>query len=131
MPAGNGLLRSLSKSVTSPVETAVTGKIPSWVVGTLYRNGPGRYEYGQKEYKHLFDGHSCVHKFKIEDGKCWYSNKLLETKSYTKAVTENRLYPVFGTQDICSNLFGRIKAFFANPDTSDNTNVNVMPYGKL
>ena len=53
MPAGNPLLRSLNKSVQEPVETIVSGQIPDWVRGTLYRNGPGRYEYGDKEYSNL------------------------------------------------------------------------------
>jgi carotenoid cleavage dioxygenase-like enzyme len=34
-------------------ETKVTGEIPTWLNGTLFRNGPGRYEYGDKKYNHL------------------------------------------------------------------------------
>ena len=45
MPAGNELLRSLFKSFDTPTECIVTGNIPEWLNGTLYRNGPGRYEY--------------------------------------------------------------------------------------
>jgi len=74
-----------------------------------------------------------VHKFMISDGKVTFSNKLLETASYMSSVKENRLYPQFGTSDVCSNIFGRIKTFF-NADgigISDNTNVNVVPYGKI
>ena len=44
------------------------------------------------QIEHLFDGHACLHKFKIENGKVTYSNKFLETKSFTKSLAENRLY---------------------------------------
>lgn len=129
----NELVRSLVKDNPEPVEAKVNGDIPEWVNGTLFRNGPGRFEYGDKHLVHLFDGHSCVQKFTISNGKVSFSNKFLDTKSYTKTKEENRLYPAFGTSDLCSNMFGRLKTFFNShgSDTSDNVNVNVVPYGKL
>lgn len=129
MPAGFSLLRSLTKNEQEPVEAVVEGKIPEWLEGTLYRNGPGRYEYGDKSYEHLFDGHACIHKFKIQNGKIFYSNRFLETRSFNKTLNEKRLYPVFGTPDVCSNIFERCKGFFKFPETFDNVNVNVVPFG--
>lgn len=123
------LIRSLKKTTQEPVEAVVTGYIPRWVEGTLYRNGAGRYEYGEKCYEHLFDGHACIHKFKIKDGKVIYSNKMLETNSFKKTLAENRLYPVFGTPDLCSNIFGRLKTVYKFDSTMDNVNVNVLPFG--
>jgi beta,beta-carotene 9',10'-dioxygenase len=135
MPAGNELCRSIEQPEQGPVEAKCTiGKIPQWVNGTLYRNGPGRYEYkNNREYDHLFDGHACVHKYKIENGSVKYSTKLLDTNSYKAAVEENRLYAVFGTPDLCSTAFGRLKTLFTHEkgSTTDNTNVNVCPYGKV
>jgi beta,beta-carotene 9',10'-dioxygenase len=132
MPTELDLLRSLTKRAQEPVEATLHGaELPHWLSGTLYRNGPGRYEYTDKAHKHLFDGHSCVHKFKIESGKVTYSNKFLETKSYTQAAHENRLFPVFGTADLCSTIFGRLKTFFELPDTFDNVNVSILPFGEF
>jgi carotenoid cleavage dioxygenase-like enzyme len=128
---GYGLLRTLTKTEQEPVETTIRGEIPEWVNGTLFRNGPGRFDYGDKSLKHLFDGHSCIHKFKVENGKVFYSNKFQETKSFTKTLNEDKLYPTFGTEDVCSTLYGRIKSFFYQPETMDNTNVNIMPFGKF
>ena len=93
----------------------------------ILRNGPGKYEFDEKKYNHLFDGHSCVHKFEIKDGKVFYFNKLLETDSFKKTSTENRLYPQFGTSDLCSTLFSRVKSLFY-PHGMDNTNVNIVPF---
>lgn len=131
MPAGFSLLRSLTTSKQEPIEASVDGELPTWLEGTLYRNGPGRFEYGDKTYEHLFDGHACIHKFKIEQGRVVYSNKFLETESYKKTLNEKRLYPVFGTVDVCSNLFERCKGLFKFADTFDNVNVNIVPFGKL
>jgi hypothetical protein len=74
-----------------------------------------------------------VHKFMIKDGKVTFMNKLLNTASYMNSVKDNRLYPQFGTSDVCSNIFGRIKTFFSADGSgiSDNTNVNVVPYGTI
>jgi carotenoid cleavage dioxygenase-like enzyme len=130
MPVDLDLLRSLTQSAQEPVEATIRGQFPKWLSGTLYRNGPGRYEYTDKSHKHLFDGHSCLHKFEIKNGKCVYSNRFLETKSYTKAATENHLYPVFGTADVCSGIFARLKTFFELPDTFDNANVSILPFGE-
>ena len=30
------------------------GEIPKWINGTLYRNGPGKFNIGDKEYKFEF-----------------------------------------------------------------------------
>lgn len=130
MPAGCDILRSLTKNEQEPVDAIISGSIPRWLNGTLYRNGPGRYEYGDKSYAHLFDGHACVQKFKIDDGQVIYSNKFLSTESYKRTLAEQRLYAVFGTADVCSDIFGRFKTFFKFPETFDNVNVNVAPFGK-
>lgn len=129
MPAGHELLRSLTKHEQEPIEAPIEGSIPSWIEGTLYRNGPGRFEYGDKNYEHLFDGHACIHKFKISNGRVVYSNRFLETQSFKKTLAEKRLYPVFGTIDVCSNVFERCKSFFKFPETFDNVNVNIVPFG--
>ena len=123
------LLRSLEKSSQEPVETKVAGVLPTWLSGSLFKNGTGRYEYSNKNYKHLFDGHACIHKFSIAGGKVVYSNKMLGTKSYTRSLAKNRLYPVFGTSDLSSNVFGRLRTVFNFDSTMDNVNVNVVPYG--
>lgn len=118
----------MKESIAKPVEAVVKGKIPEWISGSLYRNGPGKYELGEKSYFHLFDGLACVHKYAIKDGRVTYYNKLLDTHIFKRAIAENRLYPVFGTADVCSNVFGRLKSMYVRSDLLDNVNVNVVPY---
>ena len=120
--------RSISKSCEVPVNIKVTGKIPEWVNGTLYKNGPGRFEFGDLSYEHLFDGQACIQKFKIINGVVEYSNKLLETQSYCKTLKEKRLFPLFSQPDLETSLFGRLKTLFAPPETMDNVNINIVPF---
>ncbi|KAL3473444.1 carotenoid oxygenase [Aspergillus californicus] len=54
----------------SPIELTVTGSIPSYAAGTLYRTGPGRYQVGTElgntfAVSHWFDGFSQTHRFQI------------------------------------------------------------------
>ncbi|KAL3485618.1 carotenoid oxygenase [Aspergillus germanicus] len=54
----------------TPVELAVTGHIPSYAAGVLYRTGPGRYkvdtEHGNTfQVQHWFDGFSQTHRFRL------------------------------------------------------------------
>lgn len=123
------LLRSLEKSVRDPVRIKLTkGEVPKWLNGVMYRNGPGRYVFGDIHYNHLFDGQACVHKFKIANGEVYYSNRLLDTQSYTKTVEQKKLFPNFGTVDSERNIFKRFASLSNPPETNDNVNVSVFPY---
>ena len=81
------LLRSLNMDSEKEVETEVSGEMPEWLVGTLIRNGPGKFEFGDKAVNHLLDGLACVHKFKITKGKVVFSNKFIETQSFVQSLT--------------------------------------------
>ena len=47
----------------------VSGKIPSWLSGTLIRNGPAMFEVGIQKFNHWFDGLAMLHKFSFREGK--------------------------------------------------------------
>ena len=72
---------------------------------------------------------ACVHKFTISNGRVTYFNRFLDTVFAKRCMEDKRLYPVFGTSDVCSNIFGRFKTLFTPNETLDNTNVTVFPYG--
>lgn len=46
------------------------GNIPSWLQGTLLRNGPGIFSVGDTSYNHWFDGLAIMHSFAFKDGWC-------------------------------------------------------------
>ncbi|KAL4885568.1 carotenoid oxygenase [Aspergillus karnatakaensis] len=54
----------------TPVELTVTGSIPTYAAGTLYRTGPGRYKVDTVngdtfKVGHWFDGFSQAHRFQL------------------------------------------------------------------
>lgn len=113
------ILRSLQKSQVNPVEATVTGNIPKWVNGSLFRNGPGQFEFNNKFYSHLFDGAAVVNKFEINDGKVYFSNRHIDSVFYKKATSQKELVGQFGTVSEGTNIFGRLKDFFNMPATTD------------
>lgn len=54
-------LRTCEKEVISPLQGITTGIIPSWLNGSLYRNGPGKQYYGRQTVNHLFDASGLLH----------------------------------------------------------------------
>jgi len=125
-------VRSADKEYTTPVKGVVQGEIPSWIRGSLYRNGPGLFEVGPDEYNHWFDGLAIVHKFEIQNGEASYRSQFLRSETYTKNETAQRIVvSEFGTvafPDPCKNIFWRYFSLFF-PEPTDNTSVNVVPLG--
>ncbi len=116
-------VQTLDSEVTDrhlPVE----GNIPRWVDGTLLRTGPAKFEVGDRSLRHWFDGFAMLHRFAITNGSVRYSNKYLETSSYTHATDHNELaYGEFAT-DPCRDLWERFFSVFST-DSTDNANVNI------
>ncbi|XP_048255585.1 beta,beta-carotene 15,15'-dioxygenase-like [Haliotis rufescens] len=117
-----------------PVDTDVTGTIPQWVTGTLYRNGSGMFKVGETTVKHLFDGMAVLHKFIIKDGKVQYQNKLLDSDTLTRSLKANRLvvgqFSTAAYPDPCKSIFARFFSYFT-PEMTDNTAVNIVPHGDM
>ena len=60
----------------------VEGRLPEGLVGTLYRNGPGKNEVGGKPYAHLFDGDGLLSQFAFDGKRVHYRNRFVQTTHY-------------------------------------------------
>jgi all-trans-8'-apo-beta-carotenal 15,15'-oxygenase len=60
----------------------IEGKLPQGLVGTLYRNGPGKNEVGGKPYAHLFDGDGLLSQFVFDGKGVHYRNRYVRTTHY-------------------------------------------------
>jgi all-trans-8'-apo-beta-carotenal 15,15'-oxygenase len=60
----------------------VDGQLPAGLVGTLYRNGPGKNEVGGKPYAHLFDGDGLLSQFAFDGKRLHYRNRFVRTTHY-------------------------------------------------
>ncbi|CAH3180997.1 unnamed protein product [Porites evermanni] len=113
------------------IKAEIRGDLPSWLKGTLIRNGPGKFECGDIPFNHWFDGQGLLHRFHIADGHVMYSNKFVRSESYADSISHGDSYHVeFGTYippDPCKNIFARFFSFFWASDLpADNTLVNVF-----
>lgn len=119
-----------------PVTAEVKGSIPSWLEGTLLRNGPGLFSVGQSEYNHWFDGLSLIHSFTFSHGQVTYRSKFLKSETYKRNVSADRIVvSEFGTMiypDPCKNIFSRAFTHLSNviPDFTDNNLINIIRYGE-
>jgi carotenoid cleavage dioxygenase-like enzyme len=110
-----------------PTELPVEGTIPPWLEGALIRNGPARFEGGDTQVRHWFDGSAMLHKFALAHGEVRYSNRFLRTRSHA-ALADGRIgYSEFAT-DPCRSIFKRFAAMFS-PQLTDNASVNLVRLG--
>ncbi len=103
----------------------VQGELPTWLRGTLIRNGPGKWSIETDNYRHWFDGLAMLHAFTIHDEGVSYANRFLQSPAY-KANEEARqiTYSEFAT-DPCRGLFKRVMQLFHGPEFGGNASVNL------
>ncbi|GFO04849.1 beta,beta-carotene 15,15'-monooxygenase [Plakobranchus ocellatus] len=123
-----------SDHMTEPMEINVTGKIPEWINGSLYRNGAGLFKIGPNAWNHLFDGYAVLQRFTFHKGKITYQASILDSSNYKRSAKHNRLVgPGFGCSfpDPCETIFWRFFNRFVPipPKQIDNTNVNLVEFG--
>uniref|UniRef100_A0AAR2JXY5 Retinoid isomerohydrolase n=1 Tax=Pygocentrus nattereri TaxID=42514 RepID=A0AAR2JXY5_PYGNA len=122
------------EELNEPLPATVTGRIPSFIRGSLLRLGPGLFEVGSEPFYHLFDGQALMHKFDFSNGQVTYFRRFIKTDAYVRAITEKRVVITeFGTcayPDPCKNIFSRFFSYFKGVEVTDNCLVNVYPIGE-
>jgi carotenoid cleavage dioxygenase-like enzyme len=114
---------------TRVAELPLEGKLPDWLAGSLIRTGPAKWEVGEQQMRHWFDGFAMLHRFGFAAGRVSYANRFLETRAYRAAQEKGEIvYSEFAT-DPCRSLFSRIFSVFS-PKVSDNANVNLVKLGE-
>jgi beta-carotene 15,15'-monooxygenase len=99
----------------------VEGDLPTWLSGSLIRNGPGSFAVGDETVDHWFDGLAMLHRFTFDGGSVRYKNRFLRTDAYDAART-GEFEGGFATGN--STLRERLwNLLFA--DAYDNTNIIV------
>ncbi|XP_046737498.1 LOW QUALITY PROTEIN: carotenoid isomerooxygenase [Diprion similis] len=127
-------MRSCEHEVIKPMSGKNLGTIPTWLKGTLLRNGPGSLKVGEYRFDHLFDSSALLHRFEIKDGKVTYQRRFVQTDAYKKNHEAQRIVLTeFGTRvvpDPCRTIFQRVAAVFKAQETmTDNSMISVYPFG--
>ncbi|XP_034416642.1 beta,beta-carotene 15,15'-dioxygenase [Cyclopterus lumpus] len=118
-----------------PCKAEVKGSIPSWLQGTLLRNGPGIFSVGATSYDHWFDGMAIMNSFAIKDGEVTYRSRFLRSDTYTSNMAANRIVvSEMGTMaypDPSKNFIVKAITFLNHtvPDFTDNGASNFIKYG--
>jgi len=92
------------------IQIPVQGMLPNWLNGVLLRNGPAKFEQGNRPLQHWFDGYAMLHKFVIRNERVCYNNKFLHSNCYNLDHTNNGIMTL-GTGTIpnpCRSIFGKL-----------------------
>jgi beta,beta-carotene 9',10'-dioxygenase len=109
------------------VALPVTGELPAWLSGTLFRNGPALFEAGKVSFRHWFDGQAMLHRFAVADGAVTYTNRFIDSSSKRAADAGRIAYREFAT-DPCQRYFSRLFTQFRPPARGlTNANVSIAP----
>ena len=65
----------------------VDGTVPSWLRGTLFRNGSGRNELGGAWFPHWFDGDGMISAIRFTGDGVRYTNRYVRTENYRDETT--------------------------------------------
>ncbi|KAM9713130.1 beta,beta-carotene 15,15'-dioxygenase-like [Menidia menidia] len=124
-----------AKERPEPFKAEVKGTIPSWLQGTLLRNGPGMFSVGDTSYDHWFDGMSLMNSFTFKDGEVIHRSRFLQSDTYKSNMAANRIVvSEMGTMaypDPSKNFIVKAITFLNHtvPDFTDNGASNFIKYG--
>jgi all-trans-8'-apo-beta-carotenal 15,15'-oxygenase len=77
----------------------ISGRIPEWIHGTYYINGPARFERSGLHYRHWLDGDGMVCALRFEPGSVHFTNRFVRTaKLKEEEATGHAVYRSFGTK---------------------------------
>jgi len=78
--------------------TGIEGRMPDWVRGSYYVNGPARFERDGRRYKHWLDGDGMVCALHFTDTGVRFVSKFVRTRKLTDEDQAGAfLYRGFGT----------------------------------
>ena len=80
-PIDQAMLYKTVNEITDPQEVLEgADTIPTWLTGTLLRDGPGLFEFGDEAALHAFDGMALIRRYHVDQGQSMnFSRKLIES----------------------------------------------------
>src|SRR5580692_9664977 len=102
--------------------SGITGRVPEWLRGSYYINGPARFERAGERYKHWLDGDGMVCALRFSDDGVRITNRFVGTPKLRDENSAGKfVYREFGTSFPGDRL--RRKVMLEPP-----VNVSVYPY---
>jgi carotenoid cleavage dioxygenase-like enzyme len=76
-----GLFRTMEEHPERVHLSNIDGNVPEWLKGSMFRNGPGQYEYGTDHFRHIFDPSAIIKKIEFDNGNVHYQVRTSRTFS--------------------------------------------------
>ncbi|UJR19427.1 hypothetical protein I4U23_022557 [Adineta vaga] len=125
---------SSTQECNHPVKVDMNGKIPHWLKGCLYRNGPGQFEVNNDpstSVNHPFDGFAYINKYEVdgENNTIYFQSSFIKSRAYKESMKRGCLVTRQLGTDPCKSLFSRFQLLFSPRDPEqfpDNTLVTIQ-----
>ena len=113
---------------TDVVSLTWDGHPPEWLEGSLFRNGPGRYDRGRVEVSHWFDGLAMLHGFHLSPEGVQYHSRFVRSHDFRVSEQEGTIASPGFACDPCRSIFRKVASAFL-VDATDNPNVSLVKQG--
>ena len=102
----------------------IEGTLPPALVGTMYRNGPGKWEQGGAPLNHLLEGDGMVSAFELDGRSVRYRNRYVRTPTYARGLGSGGI-----VERTTSTLIPGGPAANAGQPVAKHANTNVILHG--
>ena len=125
-PTDQSMLFKTVSEIPDPLEVSNGAEaIPDWLTGTLLRDGPGLFEFGDEVALHSFDGMAMIRRYHVDKGHSMnFSRKLIQSDVLQENRRQKRFTkygvgtPVKGTpldrlkaRVVTNNIFHEVNIF--------------------
>ncbi|GFN92086.1 beta,beta-carotene 15,15'-monooxygenase [Plakobranchus ocellatus] len=101
---------------------------PTWVNGTLVRNGLGKFENGPRKFLHAFDGFAKIASWRFTgDGTALFSTKFIRSNFYKDSIRSKTIAPYLLFQSVTPpfSIYEKAQCLM---NGIDNMNINVYAF---
>ncbi len=106
-------------------QVVLEGRLPDWLNGSLVRTCPAVFELPTWRAEHWFDGLCLLYSFTLAQGSATFRERLLASRAEQAALAGRHDLSTFRTS-MQRSFWKRL--FHPKPKTTDNANVNVIPF---
>ena len=127
----NALFESNLVELSNTNLGVISGNIPSWLDGTLYRVGPGLYELGNRRVNNMVDALSKVCRWSFNNGEATFSTSFLKSSIYNRTKENEELVAIrhLGQMHPPATTMEKIQIMFYD-SLPDNNNIAAWELGK-
>ena len=120
----NALFDSNFDEVSQIKLEVISGDVPNWLDGSLYRVGPGIFEFGARKVNTIVDALSKIHKWTFNKEGPIFSASFLKSSIYNRTMQSGNFVPMphLGQVEPSLSTFEVLKVMLYD-DKPDNNNI--------